>query len=200
MTEWDPRASSPVRVDFGTFDLADSDTHTDMGFHPANGLIFSTPGRAVICTGIHTGLVNVSVTTRRHPPTEADADAWDEIMDHSVDSLTGTLHVASVMADAPPLPPLTPHGPGPYRIRVHARGRDLAPDGTAEEPSEDYLLVTWPAPPSPDIIHKQTDQRGSQLRTGPHRTPPASPPISGEEADRKRMLRERLGKSMGRHV
>ncbi|WP_016906775.1 hypothetical protein [Streptomyces xiaopingdaonensis] len=51
------------------------------------------------------------------------------------------------------LPILTPRGAGHYRVRVHARGRDTEPDGFVEEPVEDYLLIAWPQPPEPDVIH-----------------------------------------------
>ncbi|MFC9078739.1 hypothetical protein ACFTY7_17360 [Streptomyces sp. NPDC057062] len=74
-----------------------------------------------------------------------EAGAWDEIVDHTVETTTGALRVTSVMSDTPRLPLLTPQGPGTYRVRVHARGRDTAPDGDAHEPVEDYLLIVWPA-------------------------------------------------------
>ncbi len=68
------------------------------------------------------------------------------------------------MDDPPDLPVLTPAGPGSYRVRVHARGRDTAPDGVAEEPLEDYLLTVWPAPPRSDTVYKQTDEYGATWR------------------------------------
>ncbi|MFE7981173.1 hypothetical protein ACFUZA_03175 [Streptomyces cellulosae] len=90
MTEPAPTAaSSPVHVDHHTFELIDSDKRAPLGFDTSNGLVFSRPGQAVICTGISTGPVNVSVRMRRHPPTQVDADAWDEIIDHSVETATG---------------------------------------------------------------------------------------------------------------
>ncbi|MFD0336359.1 hypothetical protein ACFQZ0_30225 [Streptomyces erythrogriseus] len=120
-----------------------------------------------------------------------DADAWDEIIDHSVETATGALRVTSVMTDAPDLPLLTPQGPGTYRVRVHARGRDIVPDGVADDPAEDYLLIVWPAEPQPDEIHKQTDRYGAELRAQPSR--PAPPPSPGNaEDDLRRSTRERL--------
>ncbi|MEU6413807.1 hypothetical protein [Microbispora sp. NPDC046933] len=61
----------------------------------------------------------------------------------------------SVIDDSPSL---TPHGPGSYRLRVHARGRDmewreLAPS----EPGEEHLIQIWPAPPADEVIHKLED-------------------------------------------
>ncbi|MFE4663779.1 hypothetical protein ACFRI7_02990 [Streptomyces sp. NPDC056716] len=189
MTESAPAtASSPVHVDHHTFELTGSDTRSRTGFDTSNGLVFSLPGQAVICTGISTGWVNVSVQVRRQPPPRVDADAWDEIIDHSVETPTGTLRVTSVMADAPDLPLLTPQGPGTYRIRIHARGRDTTPDGVPAESAEDYLLSVWPAAPSPDEIHKQTDRYGTELRTQPSRPSPAD----NAEDDLRHRTRERL--------
>ncbi|MGH3449573.1 MAG: hypothetical protein ACRDQW_02380, partial [Haloechinothrix sp.] len=53
---------------------------------------------------------------------------------------------------------------GYYRLRAHARGRDIATDGVASEPVEDYLFVVWPAPPGPETVHKQTDAWGADVR------------------------------------
>jgi len=39
-------------------------------------------------------------------------------------------------------------GAGWYRVRAHARGRDLMFDLVAEEPVEDYLVIAWPADPA----------------------------------------------------
>jgi hypothetical protein len=35
-------------------------------------------------------------------------------------------------------------GPGAYRLRVHARGRDIARGRFVDEPTEDYPLQVWP--------------------------------------------------------
>ncbi|WP_437049462.1 hypothetical protein [Streptomyces sp. enrichment culture] len=184
-------ASGPVRVDHHTFELTDSGERTPTGFDTSNGLVFSRPGQTVICTGISTGWVNVAVQVRRHPPERVDTDAWDEIVDHGVETTTGALRVTSVMGDAPDLPVLTPQGPGTYRVRVHARGRDTAPDGAVDEPVEDYLLVVWPAEPRPDRIHKRTDRCGAGLRARPSIPAPATP--AGDDGDDlRRRTRERL--------
>ncbi|MFF1487644.1 hypothetical protein ACIGZH_23535 [Streptomyces sp. NPDC058319] len=192
MTEPEPApSSSTVRVDYHTFELTDSDRRTRMGFDTSNGLIFSQPGQAVICTGINAGRVNVSVQARRHPPSHVDADDWDEVVDHTVTTATGVLRVTSVFNDAPDLPPLSAHGPGTYRLRVHARRRDTAPDGASDDAVEDYLLVAWPAEAQPEEIHKQTDRYGAELRAVPGRPAPTPPPATVEDAERQR-IRERL--------
>lgn len=189
-------AFSLVRVDFHTFELTDSHRRAPIGFDPSNGLVFSQPGMVVICTGISTGWVHVRVRLCPRPPTRVEAGAWEEIVEHSVETTTGALRVTSVMSDTPRLPLLTPQGPGTYRVRVHARGRDTAPDGDTHEPVEDYLLIVWPAGPQPDEIHQHRDRYGAELRAGPGR--PAPPPPAGDAQDdirrrrRARLLRPRM--------
>ncbi|WP_145830608.1 hypothetical protein [Streptomyces sp. T12] len=192
MTEPVPTAaSSLVRVDYHTFELTDSDKRVPTGFDTSNGLVFSLEGQVVICTGISAGWVRVSVEVRRHPPARVDADAWEEVVDHSVETATGALRVASVMSGTPNLPVLTPHGPGTYRVRVHARGRDTVPDGTVDEPVEEYLLIVWPAGHQPDEVHRQTDHYGAQLRAQPSRPRPSASVAQGDD-DLRRRMRERL--------
>ncbi|MCM8556155.1 hypothetical protein ACIQFU_12105 [Streptomyces sp. NPDC093065] len=185
--------SGTVRVDYHTFELTDSQQSAPMGFTPQNGLVFSQPGQAAICTGISMGWVNVSVQARRHPPSHVDADDWEEVVDHTVTTTTGTLRVTSTMDDAPDLPPLTEHGPGTYRLRVHARGRDTDPDGAPEDAVEDYLLVAWPAEAQPDQIHKRTDHYGAELRAAPSVPAPPQPAVTAEHAADQRLF-ERLNR------
>lgn len=159
------RAFSIVPVEYHLFELADEDGEAPDDFSAPNGLIFSQPGGAVVLVGASSGDVNVEVEVRDRPPSRLVVDGWDEVIDHSVTTLTGDMHVRALMDDPPDLPVLTPAGPGSYRVRVHARGRDIAPDGVAEEPVEDYLLIVWPAPPEPDTVHKQTDNFGAEWRS-----------------------------------
>ncbi|MFK4101502.1 hypothetical protein ACI2L1_15755 [Streptomyces sp. NPDC019531] len=193
MTEPAPTtASRPVHVDYHAFELTDSDERVPTGFETSNGLVFSRPGHAVICTGISSGPVNVSVQLRRYPPERADIGAWDEVVDHSIETRTGDMRVTCVMDNPPELPTLTPFAPGTYRVRVHARGRDTAPDGHVADPVESYLLVVWPDKPQPDEIHKQTDHYGAQLRAQPSRPAPHEEPVTDAEAERQRLMRARL--------
>ncbi|UNZ21334.1 hypothetical protein [Streptomyces sp. 891-h] len=166
MSQQVPRARDVVSVDYHLFELADGDDHVPFEDYAApNGLVFSKPGCAIVLVGASSGDVNVEVEVRDRPPSGGPVtDGWDEVVDHSVTSLTGNMHVRALMEDPPDLPVLTPAGPGSYRVRVHARGRDIAPDGVAEEPLEDYLLVVWPAPTQPDTVHKQTDRFGADWR------------------------------------
>lgn len=76
------------------------------------------------------------------------------------------MRITALMADiADPLPLLDSTGPGPYGVRVHARGRDHNTDGVDFDPFEEYLVVAWPAPEGPPAAHKRSDHFGSELRS-----------------------------------
>ncbi|WP_405855494.1 hypothetical protein OG407_05410 [Streptomyces sp. NBC_01515] len=45
--------------------------------------------------------VNVRVESRPYPPAHVDAGAWDEIIDHGVETCTVALRVTCVMDDPP---------------------------------------------------------------------------------------------------
>jgi hypothetical protein len=139
----------------------------------ANGLIVSRPGIGVILTGIGSGRVTVTVQRRLNPPPTVETAGWDEVVDHTFHSREGKVRVHSVDGPLPKLPPLTPWGAGTYRLRVHARGRDTAPDGVAFTPVEHYLIVSWPAPPEPDHAHLHTDHVGAGWRASAATAPPA---------------------------
>lgn len=159
----------PTGVDWHQFGLAEPGLLRSLS--PGgltNGLITAAPeGGAIVHTGIATGDVAVSVELRDEaaPPGVPSWREWEEIAEITVQAPTGQLRVWALMADAPGLPLLTTHGAGPYRVRVHARGRDIAYDlALIDEIVEDYLIQVWPAPPAPELIHKQTDKCGAGLR------------------------------------
>lgn len=185
-------ASGLVRVEYHAFHLADIGEYRQSPFRPENGLIFSRPGLAVVLVGASSGVVNATVQVYRHPLAKPDTTGWDEVVDHSLESVTGQMRVAAMMDDPPDLPMLTPFGPGRYRVRVHARGRDRAYDGVAFEPLEDYLLQIWPGERGPDAVHKKTDQCGEHGRGAAESSRPEipSPPdVPGWERKARARLR-----------
>ncbi|MEU8802881.1 hypothetical protein [Spirillospora sp. NPDC048819] len=122
---------------------------------------------------VHTGIAGgyVAVATEAHdqaPPVQADV--WEEVAEVTVQVPESDLVVATLDGDGPDLPPLNTAGPGPCRVRVHARGRDTAIDAVMTEPVEHYLLQCWPAPAAPEAIHKQTDNYGAELREAAEET------------------------------
>ncbi|MEV0589762.1 hypothetical protein [Nonomuraea sp. NPDC050310] len=122
--------------------------------HVPNGLTASAPGAAVILTGIHTGLVDVTVQLADARPAST-AQGWDEVEEVELISFTGETRVAGLMGHLPQaLPNLTPHGPGRYGMRVHARGRDIDPSAVPNVPFEFYLLTIWPIEVGPKACAK----------------------------------------------
>ncbi|MEV6897717.1 hypothetical protein [Amycolatopsis sp. NPDC051372] len=137
----------------------------------ANGLVGTDfINGAVVLTGIHTGSVTVTVQALDAAPDSVELDGWDEVAEVSVDSEYGELIVHGVDEAHPDFPELAHAGPGSYRLRVHARGRDIAPHLNVEDPVEDYQISVWPAPEAPDAVYKQSDKRGQEYRA--HRKKP----------------------------
>ncbi|MEV8440790.1 hypothetical protein AB0425_25725 [Actinosynnema sp. NPDC051121] len=131
----------------------------------SNGLVRPLPSGALVFTGISQGHVRVRAVAAEQAPASTDTSSWEEIVDVSVTAPHGELRVDSYEdGPAQTLPLLSSHGPGTYRLRVHARGRDLYYDRLRNEPSEDYLIVSWPAPPAAETIIRATDRCGLALR------------------------------------
>ncbi|MGV8973474.1 MAG: hypothetical protein ACOH10_14215, partial [Rhodoglobus sp.] len=73
-------------------------------------------------------------------------------------------------------------GVGWYRVRAHARGRDLRFDLVAEEPVEDYLLEAWPEDPAEPNTVQVTSRIGRQLDAKPIPWIPAAEPDPQRQA------------------
>jgi hypothetical protein len=151
----------------------------------SNGLVDPAESGAVILTGIAMGDVHLRVEVRDEAPSAVDSEAWDEVVEVSVDAQpaplsarevalrvpprAGRLRVAALMDATDAFPVLNPNG-GPIRLRVRARGRDANIDGVDTEPREKYFLVAWPAPVAPEVSYKWTDRYGAGLRLSAART------------------------------
>lgn len=114
-------------------------------------------------------------------------------MEVSAHAPTGGLRVESLeQGPVDGLAPLSPAGPGWYRLRVHARGRDTLPDKTGPEPVEDYLVMTWPAPRADADILRTSDRLEHDLAHAadtPQPQPPAPARSKEQETLRRRLLR-----------
>lgn len=154
---------------------------TDWAYGGFNGLIASlnAPGRltaagqfAVIMTGTETGGLTVTVDVRTGPPADVDLIGWDDIVEVSL-SLPGDRPVVTSDRPEAGLPDLTEAQPGPFRVRVHARGRDAGYERVMidfdEAPVEEHLIIVWPAAVAPETVHKLTDQTGREIRHRPTR-------------------------------
>ncbi|MEU7061999.1 hypothetical protein [Streptomyces sp. NPDC046197] len=105
-----------------------------------NGLVELQDGITTVHTGIHTGDVAVTISLHTDTPQRGDAE-WDEIVEVSLHSASGDLMVRGLMDDLDEeLPALSFDGPGHYRLRIHARGRDTAIDLAPDEITEYYFI------------------------------------------------------------
>jgi hypothetical protein len=134
-------------VSYGQFQLTDynviPEPDGDIG-----GLLTPLRGGATVACGIHTGPVRVRAEAHAAAP-PPDDHAWDECAEMTFEAPVGRVRVTPLFEDpVPELPQLT-SGPGTYRIRVYARGRDAARGRVVPSSSEEYLLQVWPEPPPP---------------------------------------------------
>jgi hypothetical protein len=160
------RGSGNVPVAYHQFDISDENGPAAPELaRDHNGLIRVVDGVIVIMTGIHTGDVHVTVTNHQSTPA-LDQDNWQEIVEISAHSVSGELMVRGMMDDLDEeLPVLSHHGPGSYRLRVYARGRDTAVDDAPDDVTEWYLIESWPAPTQPPTAVRQSDTYGVSVRT-----------------------------------
>ncbi|MFF0203451.1 hypothetical protein [Streptomyces sp. NPDC005017] len=131
------------------------------------GLVSATGGAVEVITGIHTGDVHVTVEPHSRPP--EPSPGWEEIAEISCHSLSGGILVTPYMDDPADLPSLASQGPGSYRLRVHARGRDLATGLTVDKAAESYLIQAWPAEHRDALVVKASDVYGAYRRAKPTR-------------------------------
>jgi hypothetical protein len=185
-----------MRVSYHQFTLVDTGRSAGSWIRIENGLVGVGTGAAIIYTGIHTGVVMLSVEARDTPPESVDLDGWDEVVDVSLTAPAGQLKPAALMDRTDPFPELTVAGPGDYRVRVHASGRDANVDGVDSEPRERYLVIVWPQPSGPERVHRRTDAYGESVRrsfAGAPRIPePAPDPHQARIDDFLRRSREQF--------
>jgi hypothetical protein len=164
----------------------------------SNGLIIIMGHGATIHTGIHTGNVRVQASSLPGPPPQPDPGPWEEIVEASVYSSTGHLGIDVHYPDpgydtVRQFPDFATAGPGWYRLRAHAHGRDTPHDAAQEAPLEDYLLLCWPATHAPTDMIRTTDRCGQALRAQTARgTTPAPPQPSAAERAHEQLLRDNI--------
>ncbi|MGI5365146.1 hypothetical protein [Streptomyces iakyrus] len=159
------RGRGLVPVQYHQFEI--SDEAGPAGAYVArdhNGLVRVTDDTITVMTGIHTGDVEVTVILHERPPAP-DSGHWQEIVEISAHSASGELMVRGIMDDLDEeLPVLSFNGPGDYRLRIHAHGRDSAVDLAPNEVTEWYLIQAWPAPTQEVAVLRQSDTYGATVR------------------------------------
>ena len=160
-----------LTVEDGCYHLTDPATVEPLLYHTgANGLVgVLGDGAACVCTGTLTGFVRVTVQAAPEPPA-VDRGAWEEIVEVPFNSPSGRFGPAP--AEAALLPDLASAGRGPYRLRVHARGRDAGHrSGTVrglDEITEEHLILAWPdRDGGPETLLQSKDAFGAHLRLHP---------------------------------
>lgn len=175
-------ATDPYRVFVteGTFGVLDDGVIAVKTADWSNGLVAPMTQGALIVTGMNTGYVGVTVLAQDSPPAELAADTWEEIVEVSLHAPTGNLQVESLdlgpVANDPAF--LAPSGPGWYRLRVHAQGRETLPDKTSMEPVEHYLLITWPGSREDTVILRTSENIEPRLHTQLTNTVKEATPLS----------------------
>jgi hypothetical protein len=137
-----------------------------------NTLVGAGGGHLAVVCGTHFGRIRITVEVRDDEPAAA-FDGWAMVVDVSHHSNTGRTWLGDMDTGGPPeLWNLTPGGPGWYRVRVRARGRDAArAAGTAcfdaDPPIEEHAVAIWPAPPAPDVVRRSEDEIAGGPRPAP---------------------------------
>ncbi|WP_131799374.1 hypothetical protein [Parafrankia sp. CH37] len=126
-----------------------------------DGLVAANDGGLRIFTGTTYGPVTVQVELHDEEPALPSTE-WTEVSEISFGVRTGPVEIGTLMGGPiPESPDLAFSGPGWYRIRVAAQGRDR---GQAGEVGERYLLATWLAPEAAANPVRKSDQIGKSFR------------------------------------
>lgn len=146
----------PVRIDEGQFYLAPQGDFTDVPAKQAeraldraydgDGLLGTAEDVACVLTGINSGSVLLSAHLSDTDP-GPDPGTWDDMTTAELAAPTGDFRDSALIGDRGETN-LAHAGPGTYGLRLHARGRDINPDGVQGENgpiTERYLLQVWPS-------------------------------------------------------
>jgi hypothetical protein len=200
--------TAPVYVQDHCFFLSDSSAamvFDDVDY--STGMAGLMESMALICAGVDRGIVTVTVDTaesRPHldtPQQWAALAEWEDIAEFTLHARNGDLRVDRLEYgpfDARvDLPSLSPFGPGHYRIRIHASGRDLHYDKVVENSDESFYLIAWPEAPAAPLVIKSNSLHGYGLRFGqiskPSRPAPEPSPRDLEAEAHNEMRRRALG-------
>lgn len=166
MNDEPARTTALVRAEYHLFQITDPQGPVADDLDAThNGLVSAAGGVIEVATGIHTG--NVRVTVETHSQRPGPAPDWEEIVEMPCHSSAGEVLVTPMTDDPADLPSLASRGPGQYRLRVHALGRDTAVDESTDDNVESYLIQSWPAAHQDALLVKATDAYGAQVRAQP---------------------------------
>ncbi|MGW1116652.1 hypothetical protein ACWD5B_06025 [Streptomyces tanashiensis] len=122
---------------------------------PWNGLVAGGHNHAVAVTEISAGTAMIAFDLSPSPLDADDSLQWEHSAGFDHTSTTGVTHLAVGMGPDEEADDVEAYeiglafdGPGGYRMRLHARGRELCPDGVRDEDepvAEHSLPQVWPA-------------------------------------------------------
>lgn len=132
---------------------------------PANGLIVKGTGCITVWTGTGWGVFELEVVQLDAPPDSVETEAWDVVVDFSLDS-DGRARIVE-FGFARPQEPIDDIdlAAGAPRFRLHVRGRDEANtlEATRDTLVEFHKLMCWPAPVTEAVFHKNEDTFGRSM-------------------------------------
>jgi hypothetical protein len=127
------------------------------------GLVkLAADGGIHVIAGTSTGSIQLTIELHSMPPATVDWEDWEEIVEVSYHTAVGDTQARGScgLAPDPGLPVLSFLGPGNYRIRVHALGRDDPRNQNPFTTVERHHLAVWPGPMAKTVIHQATDEFG----------------------------------------
>lgn len=148
----------------GTVFFLGADTAAPYAEYAAGGVIRAAAGvtNTELLRPDNSLIAEVEAQALEGPPDD-DLDAWDDVVEFSIDETDNdtemypTVLMADEGYDSNEATWLNAHGPGWYRVRAYARGRD------AESPGGDeFLVVSWLAPKAMPKILKMTSAYAKQ--------------------------------------
>ncbi|MFC6929310.1 hypothetical protein ACFQHO_02380 [Actinomadura yumaensis] len=130
----------------GTYYVGDGAIEDDASFKAAldEGLVAAAGNSVALLPGSDgTQFCLTVMAYRKAPP--VSLKGWDRVTEVGFDSPRGKARVGALAeGDETGLPVLTVAGKGPYRLRVHVRGRDESPLQVEGPPVERHLLIVFP--------------------------------------------------------
>jgi hypothetical protein len=192
--------SVAVRVQDHSFFIGDRDAATPFDtMDYSTGIAGVMESAMLVAAGIDRGNVQVSVLATDHDPGLDqhwdDLAAWDDVAEVSLYCPRGALTVERLeygpFDPRPDLPVLSAHGPGHYRLRIFASGRDRDFDKVVDASAERFHIVAWPAPSTASLIVKATTRCGYGLRMSTATSPSSAqppPPDTQQAASHQAML------------
>jgi hypothetical protein len=126
---------------------------------PPMSFVQLRPDAAMITTGLALGDIAVTVQQLDSAPNEFDSsEAWEDILEFSLGA-HGRPPIRVVALEASAIPDLpdvsTGDSTGPFRVRIHALGRQSAALADGELP-ERYLIQSWQSAQSDPQVIRQT--------------------------------------------